>query len=348
MKLISALTAGTLLAAGGVVAVAGPAMSSSGLTTRCDGTATSLTIPGDLVVPRDASCDLTGVTVTGATRVAAGGDLVAEGTTFQGAVTVAEDAFFGAVDSSVAGRITQRQGFGVTLEGSEAGSVVARGVEGSEVQSVTWLEDGSTVTGRVDAEVGEVLVSSSIVGGNLRGVGTLYTDVVDSVVDGSLEVRDNVEGGVFCESEVYGDATYAGNMSVLQLGADGPVEVCESSSVWGGDVTVVDNMAEVVLNQNIVRGDVTLTGNDPMPTVGTDNRVRGTVNGMAQEDAEAMVAPQELARSVQRAAASPMAAAAVEAPSVASVLDREEAKRDLVAQRTAEAEAAAAAAGPIA
>lgn len=348
MKLISALTAGTLLAAGGVVAVAGPAMSSSGLTTRCNGTADGVTIPGDLVVPRDASCDLTGVTVTGTTRVAAGGDLVAEGTTFQGAVTVAEDGYVGLVDSSVAGRVTSRQGFGVTLEGSSAQSLVTRAVEGSQVETVTWVEAGSTVGGLVDARAGELLLSSSVVTGNVRGLGTLYTDVVDSVVDGTLEVRDNVEGGVFCESEVYGDATYAGNMSVLQLGADGPVEVCEQMSVWGGDVAVVDNDAEIVLDQNIVRGDVTLTGNDPMPTVGPDNRVRGTVNGMSQAEAEAMVAPQELARSVQKAAASPMARMAVEAPTVESVLEREDGRRAAVEQRTADAEAAAAAAGPIA
>ncbi|WP_298993413.1 hypothetical protein, partial [uncultured Pseudokineococcus sp.] len=71
-----------------------------------------------------------------------------------------------------------------------------------------------------------------------------------------------------------------------------------------------------------------------MPTVGPDNRVRGTVNGMPQSEAEAMVAPQELARSVQKAAASPMARMAVEAPTVESVLEREDGRRAAVEQRT--------------
>ncbi|WP_298993408.1 hypothetical protein, partial [uncultured Pseudokineococcus sp.] len=73
-----------------------------------------------------------------------------------------------------------------------------------------------------------------------------------------------------------------------------------------------------------------------MPTVGPDNRVRGTVNGIPQSEAEAeaMVAPQELARSVQKAAASPMARTAVEAPTVESVLEREDGRRAAVEQRT--------------
>jgi len=347
MKLISALTAGTLLAAGGVVAVAGPATSAPALTTRCSGTAGGITITGDLVVPAGASCDLTDVTVTGSTRVAAGGDLVVEGTTFGGGVVVAEDGFFGAVDSSVAGRVTSRQGFGVVLEGTDAQSVVTRAVEGSEVLSATWLEDGSTVAAQVDARSGELLISSSVVGGAVLGTGTTYADVVDSTLRGSLAVTDNAEGGVFCESEVYGDATYTGNMSVLQLGADGPVEVCDSASFWGGDVTISNNMAEITVDQNIVAGDLTGEGNDPAPTVGEGNRVRGELGGQfaAPGEADATVEAQELEASVARMAASTEGA---EEATVESVVERTTATRALIDERTAVAEADAAAAGPIA
>ncbi|WP_299033730.1 hypothetical protein [uncultured Pseudokineococcus sp.] len=347
MKLISALTAGTLLAAGGVVAVAGPATSAPALTTRCSGTADGITITGDLVVPSGQSCDLTGVTVTGSTRVAAGGDLVAEGSSFGGGVVVAEDAFFGAVDSSVAGRVTSRQGFGVTLEGSQAQSVVTRAVEGSDVLGVTWLEDGSTVSGAVDARAGELLISSSTVGGPVRGIGTTYTDVVDSTLRGSLDVVDNAEGGVFCESEVYGDAIYTGNMSLLQLGADGPVEVCDGASFWGGDVTISDNMAEITLDQNIVAGNLSGEGNDPAPTVGEGNRVRGELSGQfgAPAEEDATVGVQALEASVARMAATTEGA---EEATVESVVERTEATRALLDERVAVAEAAAAAEGPIA
>jgi len=347
MKLISVLTAGTLLAAGGVVAVAGPATSATGLTTRCSGTADGITITGDLVVPSGASCDLTGVTVTGSTRVATGGDLVVEGSTFGSSVVVAEDGFFGAVDSSVAGRVTSRQGFGVSLEGSSAESVVTRAVEGSEVLGVTWLEDGSSVSGQVDARAGELLISSSTVGGPVRGIGTTYTDVVDSTLRGSLDVVDNAEGGVFCESEVYGAATYTGNMSVLQLGADGPVEVCDMASFWGGDVTISDNMAEIIVDQNIIGGNLTGEGNDPAPTVGDGNRVRGELGGQfaAPAEEDAAVETQALEMSVARMAASTDGA---EEATVESVVERTDATRALLDERSAAAEAEAAAAGPIA
>ncbi|MEJ5944819.1 hypothetical protein WDZ17_05865 [Pseudokineococcus basanitobsidens] len=348
MKLISALTAGTLIAAGGVVAVAPTAFSASGLTTRCNGTAAGVTVPGTLVVPRGAACDLTDVTVTGDVRVAAGADLVATTSSFQGRVTVAEDGFVGLVDTEAAGRVVSRQGFGVSLEGSTAESVVNRAVDGSDVLSVVYLEDGSAISGNVSSTTGELLLSSSSVGGSLTGDGTVYTDVIDSVVDGGLSVMDNAEGGVFCESEVYGDAMYTGNMSVLQLGADGPVEVCDMASVWGGDVTVSDNMAEILVDQNIVRGTLSGEGNDPAPTVGDSNRVRGGLGGQfaAPAEADAQVAPQELQKSVARMAASPMAAEVAEEPTVETVTERQ---ADTVAQldaRQAKAEAKAVAAGP--
>jgi len=285
MKLISALTAGSLLAAGAVVAVAVPA-SSAPLTTRCNGTAADVTVPGNLVVPAGGDCDLTGVTVNGSVRVLAGANLIGDGVDITGSVTSAEDGFVGLIDSEVAGRITSRQGFGVSLEGSAAGSVVSRAVEGSDIVGTTWLESDSTVAGLVDVSTGELLISSSSVGGNVVGNGTLYADVVDSTIGGTFTVTDNEDGSVFCESEVYGDATYTGNGGTLQLGADGPVEVCETASFWGGDVTLTDNTADVFVDMNIVAGDFTGDGNTGEVTLGEGNRIRGELGGQFAAPAE--------------------------------------------------------------
>ncbi|MEJ5914962.1 hypothetical protein [Pseudokineococcus sp. 1T1Z-3] len=345
MKLISALTAGTLLAAGGVVAVAVPATSASGLTTRCDGTATGVTIPGDLVVPPEGACVLTDVVVQGSTRVAPGADLVAEGSTFGNAVLVAEDSYFEVNGSEVDGRVTSRQGWGVALFDSSATSVVVRMVDGSAVDSRTTLE-ASTVDGQVDVRTGELELTSSSVSGPVRAIGTVFADVVDSTIGQSLDVVDNAEGGVFCESEVYGPATYTGNGVLLQIGADGPVEPCDMASFWGSDVTISDNMAEVFVDQNIVAGSLSGTGNDPAPTVGDANRVRGSLGGQfaAGGEAGATIAPQALEASIARTAASEPSSADL---TVESVTQRSETTAARLAERSAKAEAAAVEAGPI-
>lgn len=351
MKTASGLTVAALLAAGGIVTMTAPA--NAAFTTTCVGSGGEVTVPGDLVVPAGQACDLSGTTVDGNVRVAKGADLVAEGATVTGNVVVAEDGYLGLVDATVAGRVVSNSAFGVTLETSTVnGNYVGRAVEGSDVQSALYVEDDSRIGGRVDVSTGEVLVSGSWVDGSLTTDGARYTDIIDSVLLGSLSVMDNVEGAVFCDSEVDGDAVYTGNQYVLQIGADGPVEVCEGASVWGGDVTISDNAGDIRVSNNIIRGDLAGTGNDPAPR-GSDNRVRGDISGQFEElapveDDAPLQAPSQAAtatmKSLMKAQAVSAPHATVPAPQAVTARSENVAKR--LGARTAAAEAEAKAAGP--
>ena len=294
MKLRSAIAATSLVAAGGI-AFAMPA--NADLVTSCVGEGGAVTVPGDLVVPAGKACWLNGTTVEGNVRVAAGADLIVDGATFKGTVAVAKDGYIDTTDTTITKNVTANNAFGSYFYGSNVGGAVnAQADEGSEQDGFVYAVD-SKVTGRVNAAVpGEVVIDGSQVGGALTGQGTRYLDVYNSTIGGKLMVAGNEEGSVFCESEVYGDASYTGNSDTLQLGGDGPLAPCSGTSYWGGNVDVSNNTATVVVSNNIVRGNLSGTGNDPAPT-GENNRVRGTVSGQFENlqapAAMRMAAPQD-------------------------------------------------------
>ncbi|MFD2080607.1 hypothetical protein SAMN05421678_107141 [Actinopolymorpha cephalotaxi] len=295
MKLRSAIAATSLVAAGGI-AFAMPA--NADLVTSCVGEGGAVTVPGDLVVPAGKACWLNGTTVEGNVRVAAGADLIVDGATFKGTVAVAKDGYIDTTDTTIAKNVSASNAFGSYFYGSNVGGAVnANADQGAEQDGFVYAVD-SKVTGRVNAAVpGEVVIDGTQVGGALTGQGTRYLDVYNSTIGGKLTVAGNKEGSVFCESEVYGDASYTGNSDTLQLGGDGPLAPCSGTSYWGGNVDVSNNTATVVVSNNIVRGNLSGTGNDPAPT-GENNRVRGTVSGQfenlqAPAAMRTMAAPQD-------------------------------------------------------
>ncbi|GAA5032903.1 hypothetical protein [Actinopolymorpha pittospori] len=276
MRLRSAIAATSLVAAGGI-AFAAPA--SAELVTRCVGEGGAVTVPGDLVVPAGKACWLNGTTVEGNVRVQEGADLVVDGATFKGTITVLQNGYVDTTDSTIAKNVSTKDAFGSFFYSSDLGAAVtARADAGSEFDGFVYAVD-SKVTGKLDAQVpGEVVIDGSQVGGNVTGQGTRYTDVYNSTLSGKLLVSGNAEGGVFCESEVYGDASYAGNSETVQIGANGPLAPCTGASFFGSNLDVSGNTANVVVSNNIIAGNLSGEGNDPAPT-GENNRVRGTLGG---------------------------------------------------------------------
>ncbi len=248
---------------------------SAGFTTRCVGTGGAVTIPGDLVVPAGESCALTGTIVEGSVRVQSGADLVVSGGTFKDKVVVAEDGYFDATQTAISGTLTSKGGYGVFLDRSELeGSY--RGRDGGAAAPFAYLVN-SAVKGAVDVRVGEVLLDTATVQGQVKGTGSTFVDVTNSTLSNKLTVSDNAEGGFICGSEVDGDVFYSDNAGV-QLGSGSLLSTCDDVNYFGGDVMVNDNTVGVTMSDNIVRGDVSGTGNDPAPT-GSGNRVRGTLSG---------------------------------------------------------------------
>ncbi|MFD3519809.1 hypothetical protein [Streptomyces sp. NPDC058653] len=286
MKIRTFIATASLVASGSLVAFSGSAQAA--LYTTCVGDGGAVTVSNDLVVPAGKSCTLTGTRVKGTVTVEAGADLVAAGATFNSAVTVEENAYLDLTDTTVKGALTTESAFGTHLEETTVKSVDA-------TEGFLYTVD-STVSGNISSRTGELYVSGSTLGGSVTGENNQYTDVYDSTVKGALTVNGNILGGVFCESEVYGAATYATNADVLQIGGEGLLGNCAGASYFGGNLAFTDNTAEAVLDNAIVRGSLTATGNNPVLVVGDSARIRGKVTG---ETADAGASS---ARSAKRAA----------------------------------------------
>jgi hypothetical protein len=306
MKLRRALAATTLLASGGAIALAAPA--NADLVTRCVGEGGAVTVPGDLVVPAGKTCWLDGTTVEGNVRVQAGADLIVTGGTLKGTVVVNENAYVDATDTTITGTIRTANAFGAYLDNSEVGGAVNASTDAESPYDGFVYVVGSEIAGKVEARVpGEVLLDGARVGGAVVTDGTRYTDIYDSTLDKALTVTNNPDGAVFCESEVYGSASYSGNSYVLQLGANGPITSCEGASYWDKNLDVSNNTATIVVSNNVIRGNLSGEGNDPAPT-GENNRVRGTVSGQFVD----LPAPAALRASAAQDRAAELAAKAAE------------------------------------
>ena len=274
----AAIVASAALAASTLFSIAQPA--SGALVTTCRGAAGAVTVPGDLIVPRGAACSLLGTTVTGNVRVNANADLLLEGATVGGEVSVTRNGYVDVIaGTSIAGPVRGQDAFGVFIEGSTVGgSVLQSSPNPTATEPFVYLFSAG-VGGGLDSRAGEVLIESSRIAGAVSARNGEYADVIDSVLSSGLTVRNNLLGGVVCESEIYGDSLYRDNRSTLQIGGSGEVGPCDGASYWGGDVTFTDNTAGETgfdISNNIVAGDLAGTGNDPLPS-GAGNRVRGQI-----------------------------------------------------------------------
>lgn len=273
-RTLTALSGAALIATFGVALPA-----SADLVTRCIGEGGAVTVPGDLVVPAGESCTLDGTIVQGNVRVAPGADLVGTGVTFEGNVNVQGDAYLDLTDSTVAGNVANREGYGVYLDYSSVNAYNGIGENADTFLSAI----GATFSGKVSATSGAFQLESSEASKAVEVSGAYYSDLLDSVVLGSVSMAGAEYGSVVCGSEVDGDSSFADNAYGVQLGAGGPLGECDlGSSVWGGNVDVSGTAGDVQVQDNIIRGDLSGEGNDPAP-VASDNRVRGELLGQFAE-----------------------------------------------------------------
>lgn len=262
-RLILTATGGAMIAVGFAVPT------QAALTTFCEGVASDVTIPGDLVVRAGDSCDLTNVTITGNATVRADANLLLTDATVQGTLRVNDNGFASVVDSQVNGVTRLSGAYGIYSEASTHDlNVVATD---SEFYYTLDTVHERNVTG---SNV-ETFLESSRVARNVTTEGGLLTDLTDSVVEGNVSVAGAEIGSVICFSEIDGDATFSGNSSLVQIGGQEPVTDC-GFNVFGGTLALTGNTADVVVSGNVVRGDLVCSDNDPAPVV-SDNRVRGEV-----------------------------------------------------------------------
>lgn len=276
MKLRSkvAAIATTALAVGGVTMVAAPAHAD--LVTLCSGHGGAITLPTDLAVPAGKSCFLDGTVVQGDVTVRKGANLHIVGGEIQGEVIVQKDGYFDAQESSVDGRVVNRGSYGTYLEESSAGAALRTvPVEGGNTDGFAYVVDSSVRN--INAEVGSVYVAGSRVGGAVKADGVEYVDIYDSVVRGALSVTDPAIGGILCDSEVIGAATYSGGSGPIAVGAGETEGFCSSVNYVDGDLSVTGVSGGVYIDNNIVGGDLVTSGNNPTAQIGDANRVRGGI-----------------------------------------------------------------------
>lgn len=273
-RLSSVVIGGLVLTGFGVM---GPAQAA--LTTHCVGHAGGVTVPGDLLVPAGQACSLEDTIITGNVRVAAGADLVGNGLTVNGNVTAQGDSYLDLTDSTVDGNVVNRGAFGIYLDGADVNAYTANANVNPD--GFLWA-DATSFTGRIAATGGSVLLDGSVVNRLVQTTDTQYTDIVDSVVGGTLTVTGAEFGVLVCGSEVDGHATFASNGVGVQLGATGSLQPCDyGTSVWGGNVLVTGTSGAAEVSDNIIRGNLDGDGNDSVTA--SDNRVRGELRGQFAE-----------------------------------------------------------------
>jgi hypothetical protein len=277
----AAVTLAALTLAASAVAVGSAArQAKADLVTYCVGTGGAVTVPNDLFVPANESCELTGTTITGNVQVATGANLVVANGTINGEVRVAADGYLDTTNTSISGAVVLAAGgFGVYLRDGSSGTVTVRPKGTATVEGFLFLEN-TVVSGSVSVNVGEArLDRMTQVTGNVNSSGAYYTDVHDSFVDGALSVLNNATGSVVCGSAVRGKATFAGNLGGVQLGPNGTIDSCASGGYWGRDVSISNTSGGVSLDDNLVNGQLQLSANNPVATVAANNRVRGGIVG---------------------------------------------------------------------
>lgn len=276
MKIRSSVAAAATaaLAVGGATLMAAPAQAD--LVTLCSGHGGAITLPTDLAVPAGKSCFLEGTVIQGDVTVRKGGNLHILGGEIQGEVIVQQDGYFDASDTSVDGRVVNRGSYGTYLEESSAGAALRTvPVEGAANDGFAFVVDSSVKS--INAETGAVYVDGSRIGGAVKGTGVEYIDIYDSVVRGALTVSGSASGGILCDSEVIGAASYTDGSGPVAVGAGEQEGFCASVNYIDGTLTVTGVSGGVYIDNNIVGGDLVASGNTPTAQIGDANRVRGDI-----------------------------------------------------------------------
>lgn len=260
------------LAAVSSLAMVGLAASpSQAQVTVCDQHVRDVVVFGAIEVPAGQACGLTNVTVVGDVNVEDGADLVLDGTTVAGALTVASDGFAHAQNSLVALGTTLGDAFGL----SAVDSTLSTGVEVNG--AVVFLSDRTNHVGDVVSTGGWTFIRDALINGEVHTTGDVATDLFRTNVSGNVTVDQAETGTMICQLNIDGVVSATNGGGVIQIGGPQPNPSC-GSNVLGG-LQVHDNSGtDIQISSNVVVGAVDCTGNTPEP-VGFGNLFFGRVSG---------------------------------------------------------------------
>jgi uncharacterized protein (TIGR03382 family) len=139
-------------------------------------------------------------------------------------------------------------------------------IDGNVLVAAPCRLDGTTVKGNVHLYAGGSLIARNAdIDGNIQAENADYIDVIDSFVNGSIQLDDLV-GDIsnVTNSEINGNIQLKDNRSRLEI----------SGNTVGADIQAFDNSGGVDISDNTVNGNLQCKSNDPAPT-GANNQVSG-------------------------------------------------------------------------
>lgn len=141
-------------------------------------------------------------------------------------------------------------------------------IDGNVLVAAACAMDGTSVTGNIHLYAGGSLVARNVdVEGNIQAEDADYVDVMESEVDGSIQLDGLVgDASNVTSSTVNGNIQLDDNRSRLEV-LDNTVD---------GDVQAFTNSGGVVIADNIIDGNLQCKENDPAP-VGSNNQVSGNM-----------------------------------------------------------------------
>lgn len=139
-------------------------------------------------------------------------------------------------------------------------------IDGNVLIAAACEMDGTTVKGNVLLYAGGSLVARDIhVDGNVQADNAFDVDIVDSDIDGSVQLDELVgDGSRVSGTEIDGNIQLKDNRNPLSI-VDNDVD---------GDVQAFGNSGGVDISENDIDGNLQCKDNDPAPT-GGDNDVDG-------------------------------------------------------------------------
>jgi len=272
--------------AAGLVAAAAP--SQAALVTSCTGTASDVTVPGDLFVPAGESCELTNVTINGNTTVRADSNLFLMNSRVNGTLTVQSNGFVDAEQTTITGATHLNTAFGAFVQDATLGGNVTATDSG-------FFFSVGTSHQAINSTNGETFLETGMVARGITTSGDLLTDLDDTVVGGAVMVSTATLGSVLCASEVDGAASFTGG-GTLQLGGTAPVADC-AFNVFASTVTANGN-SDIHIFGNVIRGMLACADNGSAE--GADNRLRGGASGQCASLAPAAAASRTSSKAESR------------------------------------------------
>lgn len=141
-------------------------------------------------------------------------------------------------------------------------------VDGNVLVAAACTMEGTTVTGNILLYAGGSLVARDVdVEGNIQADDADYVDIMESEIDGSVQLDGLVgDASNVISSRINGNIQLDNNRSRLEI----------LDNTVGADVQAFTNSGGVVIADNVIDGNLQCKENNPAP-VGSNNQVSGNM-----------------------------------------------------------------------